>query len=389
MAFRLWVSATLFCCLGAAGAIKIPLEEILNLKSYDGALRPNTHSGPTHINVTLFIDSISVDDKTQVIGVSGELLQEWIDQNLQLQFQGSSFLTSVGLSGLSGASILEQVWRPDLVAAKELQAREPSSHLDFLRIKNDGHVVWTQSFYIVISLPLDSLQPKSPIMKNIICPVMCAWVWAWMGYESNELQPQWKEDTTIDYSSVVMSHGYKLKNAKRAAKSVVIAHRPQRQLQMEFEIESSGGWTVKHTVIPLVATVTCAYLSFFINIRGVCARMITCMMSLVTAAIFHESTYRNVPPSAQTMAVEVFTGTCLTFIFVATVESVVVDVLAHLPTKGRRSPPSSSFALEPDLMEERSGHKGPVAALWLDRCFRVLYPASFLAFNAVYWVLYN
>ncbi|XP_047499469.1 glycine receptor subunit alpha-3-like isoform X1 [Penaeus chinensis] len=389
MAFRLWLSASVLCWLGGgAGAIKIPLGDLLNLNSYDGALRPNTHAGPTHINVTLFIDSISVDDKKQVIGISGELLQEWMDPNLQFQFQGSSFLTSVGLSGVSGASILSQVWRPDLVAGKELKAREPSSSLEFLRIKNDGHVVWMQRVHYSFPCHLD-LQVY-PLGSH-----KCVLKLHSLGYESNELQPQWKEDTTIDYSSVVMSHGYRLKGTKRSAKSVVIAHRPQRELQMEFDIESSGGWTVKHTVIPLVATVTCAYLAFFINIRGVCARMITCMMSLVTAAIFHESTYRNVPPSAQTMAVEVFTGTCLTFIFVATVESVVVDVLAHLPTKGRRSPPSSSFALEvrkdgrPDLMEERSGHKGPVAALWLDRCFRVLYPASFLAFNAVYWVLYN
>lgn len=48
-------------------------------------------------------------------------------------------------------------------------------------------------------------------------------------------------------------------------------------------------------------------------------------------------------------AIEVFTGTCLSFIFVATVESVVVEVLAHIPDKGRRSsssPHNSSFALE-------------------------------------------
>ena len=34
---------------------------------------------------------------------------------------------------------------------------------------------------------------------------------------------------------------------------------------------------------------------------GVCARVMICMLSLVTAAIFHESTYRKVPPAHDTM----------------------------------------------------------------------------------------
>lgn len=34
------------------------------------------------------------------------------------------------------------------------------------------------------------------------------------------------------------------------------------------EVAPRSGWAVKHTVIPMVSTVTTAYLAFFINIRG-------------------------------------------------------------------------------------------------------------------------
>lgn len=56
-------------------------------------------------------------------------------------------------------------------------------------------------------------------------------------------------------------------------------------------------------------------------------------------------------------AIEVFTGTCLAFIFVAAVESVVVDVLGHFPTKGRQplSPTRNSFALE--VSGQKVGHE--------------------------------
>lgn len=60
--------------------------------------------------------------------------------------------------------------------------------------------------------------------------------------------------------------------------------------------------------------------------------------------------------SRSPQAIEVFTGTCLAFIFVAAVESVVVDVLGHFPTKGRQplSPQRNSFALE--VGEEKVYH---------------------------------
>ncbi|XP_068213266.1 glycine receptor subunit alpha-3-like [Palaemon carinicauda] len=367
-----------------ASAIKIRMEDIINLKDYDGTLRPQ-NQGPTNVNVSLDLHSLVIDDKRQVLEVSGDLRQEWNNPELEFTVSTVALLgNSIALTGISGRHILDQLWRPDITSAMEVKRDYANHNYDFLRVSREGHLTWTQRVHFSFPCALDlSGYP----MGTHVCILRLHS----LGYQADELQPSWYGDSAVDYGSMTVSHGYKIKNLRTSAKTVVTVHRTKRQLRVEMEIEKTSGWTVKHTVIPMTATVTTAYLSFFINIRGIGARMITCMMSLVTAAIFHESAYRSVPPAAYTMALEVFTGTCLTFIFIAAVESVVVDVLAHLPTKGRRSTPSphTSFALEPDLTDERPGARGQVAALWLDRCFRVLYPAAFLAFNAVYWVLYN
>ncbi|XP_071542899.1 glycine receptor subunit alpha-3-like [Panulirus ornatus] len=326
----------------------------------------------------------------QVLELSGELRQEWDDFNLRFPGTRAAVIDSIGLSGTSGQEIKGKVWRPDITASNEVQLKERNPHGDdFLRISSEGHLSWTQRVHYSFPCPLDL--SGYPLGVHT-----CKLKLNSLGYFWNELQPSWHGEGAMDHSNVMMSHGYELSVVKTSAETVTLAHKPRRQLLVEMEIKSFSGWTVKHTVIPMIATVTTAYLAFFINIRGACARLITCLMSLMTAAIFHENTYRRVPQAGYTMAIEVFTGTCLTFIFVATVETVVVDVLSHLPGKGRRSTPSphTSFALEvgdqkPDLTDERVGARGHVAAIWLDRCFRVLYPAAFLAFNGVYWVLYN
>ncbi|KAG7167460.1 Glycine receptor subunit alpha-3-like 1 [Homarus americanus] len=244
---------------------------------------------------------------------------------------------SILSTATSGSEIRDKVWRPDLTAEYDIKPQGAQSHGDFLRIQRDGHVTWSQRIHYTFPCLMDL--SSYPLGAHT-----CFLRLNSLGYESSELDPNWYGDAAVDYSEVIMSHGYELCEVKTEKKTANFFHTTS-------------------------------------------ARVMLCMMSLMTAAVIHESTYNK--------AIEVFTGTCLTFIFVATVETVMMDVLSHFHAKGRHSAsPHTSFALEvrgykPDLTEERGGSQISMAALWLDRCFRVLYPAGFIAFNAVYWVMYK
>ncbi|XP_042224730.1 gamma-aminobutyric acid receptor subunit beta-4-like isoform X2 [Homarus americanus] len=367
----------------AVEGIVVRLAEILSLDQYDGSFRPRLRQGATKINVSMVMHTLIVDETRQVLEMSGELLQEWYDPALVFPGTSANIVSSVGLSATSGSEIRDKVWRPDLTAEYDIKPQGAQSHGDFLRIQRDGHVTWSQRIHYTFPCLMDL--SSYPLGAHT-----CFLRLNSLGYESSELDPNWYGDAAVDYSEVIMSHGYELCEVKTEKKTANFFHKVKWQLVVEMELESHSRWQVKHTVIPMIATVTTAYLSFFINIRATSARVMLCMMSLMTAAVIHESTYNKVPPASATMAIEVFTGTCLTFIFVATVETVMMDVLSHFHAKGRHSAsPHTSFALEPDLTEERGGSQISMAALWLDRCFRVLYPAGFIAFNAVYWVMYK
>ncbi|XP_050700468.1 glycine receptor subunit alpha-2-like isoform X2 [Eriocheir sinensis] len=376
----LWLAVLTWA--GVAGGLKLRVQEALNLDEYDRDIRPNQGSGPTKVNVSMAIHSLIVDESRQMLELSGDLLQEWYDKSLT--FSSDSYkISSIQVPATSGSMIKESVWLPDLHAAQQVYPTKTGA--DFLRVHANGLISWTQKIHVYFPCRLNL---KSYPLRSHPCTLRLDSV----GYLSEEMEPEWNGEPPVPYQGAVVSHGYTIAKVDATSKThLTSGHKTKRQLQLLVEVAPRSGWAVKHTVIPMVSTVTTAYLAFFINIRGVCARVIICMLSLVTAAIFHESTYRKVPPAHDTMAIEVFTGTCLAFIFVAAVESVVVDVLGHFPTKGRQplSPNRNSFALEPDFADDHASSRGQVAALWLDRCFRVLYPAGFLAFNAVYWVVYN
>ncbi|XP_063865878.1 glycine receptor subunit alpha-2-like isoform X3 [Scylla paramamosain] len=364
----LWFA--LLAWAGVASGLEVSVKDILKVDEYDRDHRPNYLGGPTKVNVSLVIHSLIVDESRQLLELSGDLIQEWRDDNVA--FAGGSYrINSVQVPATANSAIKESLWLPDLHVSR--QVFPTKSGADFLRIDSAGRIAWTQKVHF--SFPC-KLNLKSYPLRSHPCTLRLESV----GYLSDEMEPEWNGDPPVVYSSVVVSHGYSIAKVDPTSKiSLAPGHKTKRQLQLMIEVAPRSGWAVKHTVFPMVATVTTAYLAFFINIRGVCARVIICMLSLVTAAIFHESTYRKVPPAHDTMAIEVFTGTCLAFIFVAAVESVVVDVLGHFPTKGRQplSPKrNSSSLLSLTSLTTMPASRGQVAAIWLDRCFRVLYPAS-------------
>ncbi|KAK3850541.1 hypothetical protein Pcinc_042761, partial [Petrolisthes cinctipes] len=336
----------------------------------------------TRINVSMVIYSIMVNEANQMLELSGDLIQEWDDPKLKL-LTGNYNIESVPLSGVSATSVVDKVWRPDLTAAKQVRVRGQDT--GFLRIKKGGHLTWIQRVQYDFPCHLDL--GSYPLNAH-----KCKLILASLGYYTVELDPAWKNTEAVTVKDVVVSHGYILGSTNTATENVYSPNvqNTRRQLELIMTVTPKSGWAIKHTVVPMTMCVATAYLSVFINISGACARLVTVMLSLVTAAVFHESTYRKVPRVHETMAIEVFTGTCLTFIFAAALESVVAHALIAASFKKRRSSSNSrnSFALEPDLMEERSGGRGHVAALWLDRVFRILYPIMFLAFNAAYWFIY-
>ncbi|CAL4065816.1 unnamed protein product, partial [Meganyctiphanes norvegica] len=307
------------------GALSIGVDEILNLGAIDAAIRPNLRTGPTVVNVSFTLHTLDIDPGKKIAMVSGDLMQEWYEENLQFNAHSGGLLLN-DIQFPSSSPQQAKVWRPDLFVAESAGPVSAVPNHSFLRIYHDGVVHWVQRVYYVFPCELDLT--GYPLGQQV-----CQLRLQSIGHDTNELEPRWKNDRAVHTDNAVISHNLYLHHIQQLREIVAIPNRNKVQLQMQFDIEISQGWTIKHTIVPMIACVLTAYLSFFINIRAIGARMTCVMLAMVTAAIFHENTYRQVPAASYTMALEVFTGTCLAFIFFAAVESVIVDLLAHKSTK--------------------------------------------------------
>ncbi|XP_018019606.1 probable ligand-gated ion channel 46 [Hyalella azteca] len=150
-----------------------------------------------------------------------------------------------------------------------------------------------------------------------------------LGYDTEELRPSWADEPAVHFTDTQVSLPCEIDDVVIEHNTFVTTNRARRRLEAEIEMECYSGWTIKHTVVPFMLTVTLAYLAFFLHPRAVTARLMVSFLSFVIAMMVHEKTYSQVPQYPYTMAIEVFTGTCLGFIFCTVVETLVVDVICR------------------------------------------------------------
>ena len=121
---------------------------------------------------------------------------------------------------------------------------------------------------------------------------------------------------------------------------------------------------------------------------------LTLLVCAIMVAMFNEKQ----PKVSYTKAVDNWTGICLTFIFSALVEFVIINWLS------RREESKEGSSIKADGLVEETANSGltesknqskmdQFKALSLpdkaDYAMRILYPCVFLFFNIIYWPVYK
>ncbi|KAF2365016.1 Neurotransmitter-gated ion-channel ligand-binding domain [Trinorchestia longiramus] len=367
LAIVLFILGLNSCC-----GFKFALEDIL--KPHHSYIRPENHHGVTYINVSVVLNSLEMDDSRRVMRVSGELVQEWEDEDLRFAGGRNILTTAIGLYGEHGQSIKSQIWLPDMTPSMALE-QDLTYKSDFLRLTSEGRITWTKIFSATV--PCEMELAYYPF-ENYRCLLM----FHSLGYDTEELRPNWSLEPAVHYEYTQVSLPCEIDDVITDHSSFVTTQRARRRLEAEIEMECYSGWTIKHTVVPFMVSVTMAYLVFYLHPRAVTSRLLLSLMSFIIAMMVHERTYRNVPQYPYTMAIEVFTGTCLGFIFSTMVETLIVDTISRSGDKlGQHN-----YSREVEDTSEL-GSREQLVAQWLDRAFRIMYPLTFIIFNIIYWIV--
>lgn len=173
-------------------------------------------------------------------------------------------------------------------------------------------------------------------------------------------------------------------------------------IQVTFTLKRRLGYYMFHTYIPTCLIVIMSWISFWIKPEAVPARVTLCVTSLLTLSTQHAQSQKSLPPVSYIKAIDIFMSSCTVFVFASLMEYALVNILmGEAETDdGSRRRSIRSVIVSPRVTESSgmpNGTKPPresVAcecrqrAMLVDRVSRVLFPASFILLNCVYWSLY-
>ena len=153
--------------------------------------------------------------------------------------------------------------------------------------------------------------------------------------------------------------------------------------------------------VPSSLIVILSWVSFWINIDAVPARISLGVTTILTMTTQSSGSTRALPRVSYVKAIDVWMSTCLFFVFAALLEFAIVNVLSRKEIKQNiRLRSEGEIPGFNNLIIEENNHQnsktidviidpsGKQKARWVDKISRTMFPVSFITFNIVYWLTY-
>ncbi|KAH7950772.1 hypothetical protein HPB52_001431 [Rhipicephalus sanguineus] len=149
-------------------------------------------------------------------------------------------------------------------------------------------------------------------------------------------------------------------------------------LKADFYLQRSLGYHMVQTYLPTTLIVVISWVSFWLDVDAIPARVTLGVTTLLTISSKGAGIQGNLPPVSYIKAMDVWIGSCTSFVFAALLEftfaQLVLDKNGHTEVR--------------TLVQAMPRSVGKVKAKQIDQLSRVAFPALFLLFNLVYWPYY-
>ena len=168
-------------------------------------------------------------------------------------------------------------------------------------------------------------------------------------------------------------------------------------IRVDFLLKREFNYYLIQLYIPTLMMVILAWLSLWLDYGNPGPRMTLSALTLLVCAVMVAMFNQRQPKVSYTKAVDNWTGTCLTFIFSALVEFVIINWLSRRDRD--ESEKASSTKADGLVKENATGERKNQSKMEhfnalplpdkVDYAMRILYPCVFLFFNIIYWPVYK
>ncbi|XP_074641418.1 glycine receptor subunit alpha-2-like [Tubulanus polymorphus] len=361
----------------------------LSLTSY----RPVIERGkPTVVTCDVFInsfDSINVENMDYALQVY--IRQSWVDPRLQFATMNLN-ITKFTLD----YRMLKQIWVPDLFfqnekAAQFHQITRPNT---LVRVYPDGTVLYSARISLRLSCHMNLR--RFPLDKQI-----CKIKLESYAYTTDELMFRWRETEAVQ-----MQDGLELPQFKLTGHDIVECSTQYITgnftcLEVKFYLKRQYGYYVLQTYVPSLLIVCVSWVSFWINIDAVPARISLGVLTVLTMTTQSIGLWMTLPRVSYIKAIDAWMACSVIYVFIAMLEFPIVNTMARNEIR-RLSMKLRSCAKNQELPHDAFKKMldeytyGPSRsfdpdrrhmARRVDKWARIVFPIGYVAFNLIYWTV--
>ncbi|XP_066253513.1 glycine receptor subunit alpha-1 [Euwallacea similis] len=407
-----------FCCVftfGCYGLVPKPrnpdnnnLSKSIIPDDYIREMRPpTTRSEPLVVDFSMRIvdiNSINVEDMDFRMDMF--LKQQWTDARIRIPEEMFEFKDdSVTLP----TQFFDSLWQPDLyfLSSKVVEIATLTHKFSSVTLYRNKTIRYSARMHAIVACQMEFYNYP---MDTQVCPVSVES----FSYSNRKMTLKWSppgvtispELKLLQYNilqplELRETHAYTLEKNGNFSRLVVL-------LKFERQI----GHHLIQTFAPSTLVVVLSWFSFWLDLDAIPARvtlLVTCLLTLVT---MFTGLRTDIPAVAYIKALDLWMAGCMVSVFASLGEFVIVKVLqvkyAHLKQKeAERSVVTTITPWTRELGERKRGsslvyaklrkhgwfslywrnNKGKVKIMWkeIDRISRIVFPALFFLFTAMYW----
>lgn len=365
------------------------------LRDYDRRALPTSHIGnATIVSCEMYIRSFgSINPATMDYEVDLYLRQRWIDERLQVPKFSKAL-------DLNDPSLVQRIWKPEVFFAN-------AKYADFqyvtvpnvlIRINPGGELLYMLRLKLRFSCMMD-LYPYP--MDSQVCNIELAS----FSKTTEELQLEWFKPVPIILYENLKLPQFEIENINTSLCKEKFHIGEYSCLKAEFFLRRSLGYHLVQSYLPTILIVVISWVSFWLDVESIPARTTLGVTTLLTISSKGAGIQVNLPPVSYVKAIDVWMGTCTTFVFAALLEFTLVNYMGRkryhfgktdksalqLKTSLKESEKEDSTA---QPLKENAGKQdikvmeGKIKSKKIDQISRVAFPMMFFIFNLIYWPYY-
>lgn len=369
---------------------------------YDKSVRPKgdlaaLRAGPLPVTIDVYLRYFKICDQTMEYTVQATVRHQWRDERLAFASKNQgTFITM---------SHDNEIWTPDTFFSNELDGRvhDVMRRNVLVRIYPDGTIQHSARVTLKQTCPLDHRGFPFDSQVCSIVPVSYA-------YTTEDVTYQWRKENPVQVTKHLSTEPFVMEKYSTDYCASKTRTGTYPCLKANFWFSRNPHYVIVSVYVPCIMLVFLSWVPLWLEPQATLVRFLVPLLVLLAMANTIVTLRHHLFPHAgYTMSADVWTGTCLGFVFVVLIQVTVVHYLMRNARNGQQKLTGNSeeepvVVLPLEVADEKVSASKKTsywasmktflkrkrsASEWVHLGSRIAFPAAFAFFGIIYKCCYT